>query len=223
LASQLAPDLADNPLSRVTLNALLASARLAAFPGKLYRSGRLQHFRDRASGDGWAALPFTAGFIDPLHSTGIAHSLSGVARLAQALCQSSWQKRHGELAEYGRQLPWEIKHLDNLISLCYESLEDFELFCSSSMLYFAAATTYERLHSQGLQPSFLLANDECFNQVVAQAQSLMEGRKQVRDEKQLLAANQNYTLQIQQLVEPFNHVGLFDPAAHNMYRHTVAP
>jgi hypothetical protein len=48
----------------------------------------------RASGPGWAMLPTTAGFVDPLHSTGIAHGLRGVERIAELLLAD----RHDEAA-----------------------------------------------------------------------------------------------------------------------------
>ena len=44
---------------------------------------RMSRCRSRAYGDGWVSLPVSVGFIDPLHSSGIAHALSGVVRLAE--------------------------------------------------------------------------------------------------------------------------------------------
>ncbi|MEZ6134520.1 MAG: FAD-dependent oxidoreductase [Pirellulaceae bacterium] len=38
-----------------------------------------------AAGENWSLLPSTVGIIDPLHSTGIAHALSGVLRVARYL------------------------------------------------------------------------------------------------------------------------------------------
>ncbi|MEX2602114.1 MAG: FAD-dependent oxidoreductase, partial [Balneolaceae bacterium] len=60
-----------------SLNQILLSAVPAPEPGQWIDSGRLQRRLSHTYGNGWAALNHTAGFVDPLHSTGIAHSLSG--------------------------------------------------------------------------------------------------------------------------------------------------
>jgi FADH2 O2-dependent halogenase len=46
---------------------------------------RIQRLAGQGAGDNWAAIANTVGFIDPLHSTGIAHTLFSVSRLADIL------------------------------------------------------------------------------------------------------------------------------------------
>ncbi len=67
---------------------LFEALRQAAPPYRLAHTRRLQRLNLDVSGPGWALLPHSAGFIDPLHSTGIAHSLSGVERLTRILTES---------------------------------------------------------------------------------------------------------------------------------------
>lgn len=64
-----------------SLNTLFKDAHFADEPGRLIATGRLQRKLNQAGGDGWFALPHTVGFVDPMHSTGIAHTLTGVERL----------------------------------------------------------------------------------------------------------------------------------------------
>ncbi|MDZ4699150.1 MAG: tryptophan 7-halogenase, partial [Rhodothermales bacterium] len=72
-----------------SLSESFALARLADPPGVIIRTGRLQRLAGQAADAGWALLPHAAGFIDPLHSTGIAHSLLGVERLMR-IVQAHW-------------------------------------------------------------------------------------------------------------------------------------
>jgi len=63
-----------------TLQNLMKDIKLSSQPGALLKSGRLQRKIERCFGDGWVALPHTAGFVDPLFSSGIAHSLAGIQK-----------------------------------------------------------------------------------------------------------------------------------------------
>ena len=66
---------------------ILKEAKLHPQPGKIMRSQRLQRKLKNAYGEGWAALPHTIGFVDPLFSSGIAHSLAGVEKLVDIIKQ----------------------------------------------------------------------------------------------------------------------------------------
>ncbi len=62
---------------------------------------RLSRLWARAAGDNWLSLPSTVGVIDPLHSTGLAHALSGgVRRAAQILLTDASAQREQLLQEY---------------------------------------------------------------------------------------------------------------------------
>ena len=113
------------------------------------RTSRLQRLNKSVAGEDWALLPSTAGFVDPLHSTGIAHSLSGVERLAAVLTQPPGTSRDQALSNYKEQIVSELRWIDQLVNGCYRSLRDFRKFVAFSMCYFAAATTYERRRLAG--------------------------------------------------------------------------
>lgn len=189
--------------------------RIAEPPGKILRSGRLQRRLSLAAGPGWAALPHTAGFIDPLHSTGIAHSLCGIERLAGILGET-WG--HASLTEklknYEASLFAEIELIDRLVSGCYRTLHQFPAFVAMTMLYFATVVTHERRRSQSVAENgwFLNAHDPEIQRLVATAEQL--------------AGNlppEAFVAHVRAAIAPYNRVGLFSPAIPNMYRHTVAP
>src|SRR5690606_32879273 len=117
-------DMREHPLrddleTQVEWNALLRrypsldrqfhGTQLTAPAGGLRRTGRLQRRLQQAAGPGWAALPNTAGFIDPLHSTGIAHTLCGIERLVQ-IVQQHWQREslNAALIDYSNTVLQEI-------------------------------------------------------------------------------------------------------------------
>ncbi|MFM8890818.1 MAG: NAD(P)/FAD-dependent oxidoreductase, partial [Planctomycetia bacterium] len=105
--------LADYP----SVRGLLADSRPLT---PLVATPRLSRLWSRGSGRGWAMLPTTAGFIDPLHSTGIAHALSGVERLAELLLAP----QHDAAAwdAYGARVVDEVRWIDCLVSTCYDTL-----------------------------------------------------------------------------------------------------
>ncbi|HEX6985430.1 MAG TPA: tryptophan 7-halogenase, partial [Planctomycetaceae bacterium] len=202
-----------------------ASARVVDPPGGLRRTGRMQRVAARMAGPTWALLPNTAGFIDPLHSTGIAQTLCGVERLVTILSEH-WGRPTlpGRLAAYERTLRREFALVDRIVAGGYASRRTFPLFAAFSMLYFAAATTYERRRQRGELPpgaAFLCADDPAFRRVVSAA------RRQVRrltsDGLPSAAAVARFERETAEAVRPFNHAGLFDPAAKNMYRYTALP
>jgi FADH2 O2-dependent halogenase len=213
------------------LQKLLSAAELADPPGRLVRTGRLQRIVSQSVGRNWALLPHAAGFIDPLHSTGIAHSLCAVEQLVEILETDTRQGRFTDspqlqtaLKGYQQRMTQEFALIDRLVRGCYQTLRDFRLFTAISMVYFAAATTYEHRradNSGGHHDAFLCADDKQFCSVVQQLAGELD---------RLLsqgAANEDAIAQFERAtaaaVAPFNRVGLCDPAVNNMYRYTAAP
>lgn len=192
-----------------SLRDLFGEADPAPLPGRLIRTGRLQRRVGRAAGRNWALLPSTAGFVDPLHSVGIAHSMSGVERLMRIL-EESWGRSEftGRIEGYGRGVLRELDFIDGLVFPCYAAIDSFPLWSAATMIYFAAATTYERrrIRDDGL---FLLADDEKLASIVREApQRLEEGE---------------FETWLVEALRPYNEVGLFRPRVKNMYEHTAAP
>ncbi|TWU33330.1 NAD(P)/FAD-dependent oxidoreductase [Novipirellula artificiosorum] len=205
------------------LRDVLGDAVMSSFPGRVLRTHRLQRLASVAAGDDWAALPFSAGFIDPMHSTGIAHSISGVERIARILIDSDSGQRGDALQQYSESVIQEIELIDKLVWGCYVGLEDFRLFNAWSMIYFAVVTTYERLFAEAKneQVGFLGATNpaiaDCVNDLTAQL-SLAEQSGEVNRD----AWVESFCGTIRQTIQPFNQVGLFDPPLPNMYHRTAA-
>jgi FADH2 O2-dependent halogenase len=128
-------------------------------PRMPFRSGRV-------AGPRWALLPSAAGFVDPLLSTGFPLTLLGIARLASAI-EDAWDSpRLAErLRDYEAQTVRELAATERLVGALYASMEDFPLFRSLSLLYFAAASYSETVRRLGLPQrasSFLLDADPAF-------------------------------------------------------------
>ena len=196
------------------LQAQFCSSKCIRPSSGLQMTGPLQRLTTRAAGTRWAALPATAGFIDPLHSTGIAHTLFGVRRLANLLTAGDGHSRL--LQAYSDRVIAEIRHIDRLVAGCYRALPSFHLWCTWSMLYFAAATSAERdsapddfLHAA--DPEFQLLLDRAEVQLdAAVASASSDGAREFRE-------------QLRQLLEPWNSVGLLDAHQHPYYWKTAAP
>ncbi|MFM9966157.1 MAG: NAD(P)/FAD-dependent oxidoreductase [Planctomycetaceae bacterium] len=194
-----------------------AGSKIVRPESGLRSTGRLQRKLARAAGSWWAMLPNTAGFIDALHSSGIAHTLCGIERLARILIRSLGRGTlESQLREYERCVLNEIELIDLLVSGCFAALGDFRRFAAATMLYFAAATSYERARVASVgefQPAFLLANDPAWLSVVRRMCARLH---EVRDVGQ-------FERELAEAIRPFNVVGLCDPALRNMYRHSALP
>lgn len=196
----------------------LQQADVVAPSGGPGHTGRLQRLTGQTVGDGWALLPHTAGFVDPLHSTGIAQSLLGVERLAEILLLYSEtdDRRRVELDRYAAAVRAEILHIDQLVHGCYEALRQgsFRKFVAWTMCYFCAATTWERqrLAASGTQSCLYLAQDAGFRDVVLTL------------ERHLATESDDVFEQMcEEYLEPWNRVGLFRPEVPNMYARTAVP
>lgn len=210
-----------------TIGELLDGAKLSSVPGKLIRSGRLQRKAGRCCGPGWVALPHSVGFVDPLFSSGIAHSITGIKKLAGIL-QDHWNNpdvlQEG-LREYERAVFTELRLIDKLVAGCYLTMPCFGLFQAWSMLYFAATITGEQRLIRGEAGGYFLgADNPAIWQMVedcwAALMPLCGGESSPAQPSP--AAVRHFTDLVREKIAPFNIAGLMDPEALNMYRHTVA-
>ena len=202
-----------------SLSDLMSESRLAAPHDGLRFHARLSRCANVAAGANWAALPTTMGFIDPLHSTGIAHGLSGVARLSELLLGDEKQIPE-RMMEYSRDVRNEIQWLDTLVAGCYQGLPSFELFRSYAAFFFAAAIGFEK--QMALDPThwpngFLLAKDmELRAAAEAAFQKISLAAAGIDDEETIVES-------MRHIIQPWNDVGLLDPRLHNRLEHTRAP
>jgi len=190
-----------------SLDALLAKSR-AARPLALIP--RLSRLWSRASGDGFAMLPTTVGFVDPLHSTGIAHALSGVERVAGMLLAESFDEPAWNA--YGTAVIDEIRWIDLLVSACYAVLPDFDRFRLASTLFFLATVAAERGYARGettTSQGFLAARNTPLRAALASARAdLVRGGAGIAD-------------RLRDSLAAFDPVGLLDPAARHRFAHTA--
>ncbi|MBB6126488.1 NAD(P)/FAD-dependent oxidoreductase [Mucilaginibacter lappiensis] len=213
----------DNLLEKYpTIHNLLNNAPLSSQPGTILKSGRLQRKIERCVGPGWAALPHTAGFVDPLFSSGIAHSLSGIQKVAGVI-EQYWgddDQLHQASAKYQDGVFEELKLIDQLVAGCYQTMDRFGLFNAWSMLYFAATIAYEQRLLKQMQPGYFLGADDLPMREMINLcyQDLTEIIR-----KQHVTANDisQFTELIRQRIAPVNIAGLLDPALKNMYPHTA--
>ena len=206
-----------------SLHKLINDLQLAPQPGKILRSGRLQRRLTGCFGDGWVALPHTAGFVDPLFSSGIAHTLAGVKKIAGIISQNfkSSESLNQDFKEYEKSVFAELKLIDQLVAGCYKTMAHFELFNAWSMLYFAATITYEQRLLQNKPAGYFLGADDPYIQEIVQ--------KTYTDLLKLITSRQptsgeilEFTGLVKDRIRPINTAGLLDPSVKNMYRHTTA-
>lgn len=208
-----------------SLKQILQSAEPAPAPGRWIASGRLQRRLSHTFGEGWVALNHTAGFTDPLHSTGIAHSLSGLEKLIPLLKRTLKQNRLREL-EIGLQKQQaifyqELELIDLLVAGCYRAGTNFSLFTAWTMLYFTCTIHYEQQRLQGEMPgAFLSADKAPLLEIVQKSYRELESLCLQGDPGEKETAR--FTRLIRNRIEPWNRAGLLDPARKNMYRHTAA-
>ena len=184
-----------------SLQGQFASASLRTPTQGWISTGRLQRRVALAGGGGWALLPHAAGFVDPLHSTGIAHSMAGIERVVGVLASG-----RADFAEHGRLTLAELDHLDTLVAACYEA-PDFEAFGIATMGYFAASIRYEKARLAGASGALLGADHAG---IVAMARGSLAAVKRP-----------DYCAWMARAIAPWNDAGLLDPDVPNMYPHTA--
>ena len=166
------------------------------------------------SGNRWALLPSTTGFVDPLLSTGFPLTLLGVARLSEILGKGlDGDGLRDHLRIYSDQTDGELVATARLIGSLYANMDDFPVYSALSLLYFAAASyseTVRRLGKPKLAQSFLLHDHPAFGvatrELCARARLPRSG-----EESKLLIAD------ILTALEPFNVAGLGDVRRDNWY------
>ena len=193
---------------------------------------RLSRIWSAASGAGWAMLPTTAGFIDPLHSSGIAHALSGVYRLASLLLgrghdQTAWM-------QYGLDVLDEVHWIDQLVDACYTALPDFDLFCMAANFYFISAIDAERDFSLSNQhkkqadiyeelPSFLACQKlKLRDNISLSISHLKQLKQEIKPGPLPEAIRQAWLDATRMRLAPWNHADLGNPEAGNRYDRSAA-
>jgi FADH2 O2-dependent halogenase len=161
-------------------------------------------------------LPHAAYFLDPLFSTGIAHSVLGIERLAQILERPG--DRTSGLAEYADRLQREIEFVDWLVHGCYRTFGRFELLTAYTMYYFTGAVRSEERRRDGRAgpgEEILFSHDPAFRSGVKAAyRALVTSRCEAVPKSQF--ADELHRI-VAQDIAPFNTAGFCDATKRNMY------
>ncbi|MCO8122473.1 tryptophan 7-halogenase [Stieleria sp. TO1_6] len=170
---------------------------------------QLQRFYDPVVLENCLLLPATAATIDPLHSTGIAHSLAGVDRIARLLLG---QQRAATIHDYRHRVLDETVHLDRLVSAAYRCLHSFSRLTTACMLYFAAAIGSEESIASGNEIRGLwLSDDPQFVAIVNESVEILDSD----------SSDANANSRIRKLIQPWNTAGLLDDRVANRYAYTA--
>lgn len=234
LSSGVVIDTSDNELKKESLekfwkrildsypsvNEIFKHSKIAESPGRMLKTGRLQRKLSSMHGDGWVALHHTAGFVDPLHSTGIAHALTGVEKILKIFAQ---HKRVEDiekgLKKIEEEYTKELSFIDLMVSSCYLSRRHNELFNAAVMLYFVASVRYEQGRLRGDIPStFLCAGDSRLREIIVKTHADI---KKVKTDGFVESEVQELIQKIKSRIKPYNSIGLMNPSNSNMYVHTA--
>ena len=155
-------------------------------------------------------LPTTAGFVDPLHSSGIAHALSGVERLAALVLAEAHDTAAWEA--YGEQVRDEVRWIDELVGACYAALPDFDRFRLASTLFFLATIRFEEGFTRGesvASQGFLAARDGALREALSAAR------------RDILSGEPSRLEGVRERLWSFDPAGLLDPGARHRFAHTA--
>ncbi len=181
---------------------------------------RISRLWSQAAGKNWLMLPAAAGIIDPLHSTGIAHSLSGVLRAADLLTSDVSETRRSEaMLQYSVDIVDEVRWIDQLVANCYNAAaRNFESFIAASSLYFVSAIHCERQMAESgeMREGFLMSRS-------TKLQRIMHDTARAIDQQQHAGNADSFSQWMRQQIQPWNDVGLLDPLSRNRLSRSVAP
>ena len=202
-----------------SLAAQFSRAELTPLCGRLRRTPRLQRRARRTVGPNWAMLPLAAYTLDALHSSGNAHTLYGIERLASIFERKLGRDEfYAALQEHERTLQAEIDLVDQIVHGCYRAFSNFDLFVSFAMFYFAGAHNSEDQRRRGRAESgtaflmagnvpFRIAVDLCYDRLIELTATGPPTAAGVREFRDLVTRS----------IGPFNIAGLCDDSRHNMY------
>jgi tetracycline 7-halogenase / FADH2 O2-dependent halogenase len=199
--------LRDIPLLEAQFAESQAVRPFVRIPRLACRSGQI-------AGHRWALLPSAAGFVDPLLSTGFPLTLLGISRLAE-IFERDWESPQLEssLARYAARTEAELLATARLIGALYANMNNFPVFVSLSLLYFAAVSFSEaarRLRKPHLASTFLLHAHPEFGPACIR---LLDRARHARTKQESEALAEEILLAI----EPFNVAGFGDPDRRNWY------
>ncbi len=199
-----------------SLNRLKGEASPVKYQQEQIVTDRIQRRWETATGPSWALLPHCYGFVDPLHSTGIAWSLHGIEKLSSIILQH-WDNKSmkDHLENYSNALSQEYEFIDSLCSINYRCLGDFDKWRAASMLYFAASIDYENLRTSNYQKKAFLTSENFLSAGKSPVMKMVE-------EAHMKCSDHDFKSWTRRCVESHCEVNLFSPETRNMFFHTAA-
>lgn len=190
------------------LHRIMRDSHIVAPDSGLATMKRIQRFYDPVVSPRCLMLPTTALTMDPLHSTGIAHALAGVQRIADMLINGPNDER---ISGYKASILRETAHLDRMVAMAYHAMTSFPRFTASCMIYFAAAIACEERIASGQYPGSLWQSDDAaFVMAVKQCYDLVHSK----------SSDDVITNELRNLMKPWNTAGLFE-CPDNRYAYTA--
>lgn len=194
-----------------TLERQLAAARPVR---PVAMASRLPRRLARAAGRRWLLMPHALAFFDPMFSTGIAWSLLGVERLAEALGGPG--PVPPEVVDYGPLIEGEAERIGRLVEGAWRALEtgSFRIFAAFSQLYFAAVSWAET--RQRLEPE---ARPWAWEGFLGGGDPVLEPlwREAVERLGSPAVDPTDFESWVARAVAPRNVAGLADPGRRNLY------
>ena len=175
---------------------------------------QLRFRSEQVTGSNWALLPSSAGFVDPLLSTGFPLTLLGVTRLAKII-EHDWQRQTfaEKLENYALETDSELFATSRLIGALYANMGNFRVFSALSLVYFAIASYSEvarRLGKRHLAQSFLLHDHPQFG---PKSIRLLERALRIQTQQE----SEELIEEVYRLIEPFDVAGLGQRTRFNWY------
>lgn len=202
------------------LDALYRDAR-PVFPFRL--APRLHRRLAAAYGPAWALLPHAAGFVDPLLSGGLPHTLLAVERLTALLSRGT--RRSGladDLARYGEEVLEETKGLTLLVAGCRRAFGRFDLFAAFVMHYFVAAASLETARRRGEaldpDPGFLRMREPAFRAALDLGLADLDAALAAPS-----AAGGDLLARMSERLAPWDAEGFCDPASGGLHASGARP
>ena len=200
-----------------TLQIQFADAKRTA-PQSLQKTERLQFVAEKMAGKSWLCLPGTAGFIDPLHSKGIAHTLSAVEKLSMIFAdryrfQSNHSTYDEEMSAYSNALRLEFAQFDRIISMAYRTMHCFEMFVAATIVYFATVTAIEQ-QIENSNPILLASDNKDLIDRIEACHLYLD---------QNLGNSTGFVQCVKDQMKAYDRIGLFESDHQNMFQCTAAP
>jgi FADH2 O2-dependent halogenase len=194
---------------------------------KIHRTGFQMN---RSFGNRWILLASSAGFVDPLLSTGFPLTLQSIQRLAPALSPQSLEAAGPiqGLDALAKATKKELAIVDRMIGTLFATMNDFRHFAAATLVYFAAVSyteTARRLEKKLLAPGFLFSEDSVLSSHLL---STFETIQRIHQSDQTKEAKwKDLQSCIDESIEPFNVAGFstktllphFTADTHPLFEH----